>query len=239
METPFGELRVDTDTRDNLLCDHSDLFMSFPGHHDEEEHSLEMHMPYIAHLLSSIKPKNSQSNVQTGLDTIKILPIVVGAITKSMEFKIGEALKSLIAQDDTLIVVSSDFCHWGSRFGYQPRRSSQFDDISEDIEDMDREAMNIIERCDIDEFHRYLRRTKNTICGRHPIGVLLNALKVIPCIFSVRTDEIALDDKSSDAYEDTNPRKCHIRFVHYSQSNRCKSLRDSSVSYASALIYIE
>lgn len=35
--------------------------------------------------------------------------------------------------------------------------------------------MGIIEQLDPVSFSNYLRKYHNTICGRHPIGVLLNA----------------------------------------------------------------
>lgn len=34
--------------------------------------------------------------------------------------------------------------------------------------------MEIIERLAPDDFSAYLKKYKNTICGRHPIGVMLN-----------------------------------------------------------------
>jgi len=65
-----------------------------------------------------------------------------------------------------------------------------------------------------DEFQSYLARTKNTICGRHPIGVLLGAIK-------------ALEQEDGVA---------KLRFVRYEQSSQCFGIRDSSVSYASAYV---
>jgi MEMO1 family protein len=64
-------------------------------------------------------------------------------------------------------------------------------------------------------FATYLARTHNTICGRHPIGVLLGALAKIE--------------------EDEN-RPATLRFVRYEQSSQCFSVKDSSVSYASAFV---
>jgi MEMO1 family protein len=65
-----------------------------------------------------------------------------------------------------------------------------------------------------DKFSQYLTRTKNTICGRHPIGVLFGALTAV---------------------EDTglSPR---VKWVRYEQSSQCVDLSDSSVSYASAYV---
>jgi len=63
-------------------------------------------------------------------------------------------------------------------------------------------------------FTEYLARTKNTICGRHPIGVLLGALS-----------ELEKGGRSSE-----------VKWVRYEQSSKCFSIKDSSVSYASAYV---
>ena len=63
-------------------------------------------------------------------------------------------------------------------------------------------------------FAEYLTRTKNTICGRHPIGVLLGAL-------------VALEQEG---------RVPSLHWVRYEQSSACKNINDSSVSYASAYV---
>jgi hypothetical protein len=67
-------------------------------------------------------------------------------------------------------------------------------------------------------FARYLHRTKNTICGRHPIGVLLGALAAV---------ERERDDDTEDVW---------MQFVRYEHSSECESVEDSSVSYASAYV---
>lgn len=64
------------------------------------------------------------------------------------------------------------------------------------------------------DFAAYLTRTHNTICGRHPIGVLLGALT-------------ELEKKG---------RSAKIKWVRYEQSSKCFNIRDSSVSYASAYV---
>ena len=64
------------------------------------------------------------------------------------------------------------------------------------------------------EFAEYLQRTRNTICGRHPIGVLLGAL-------------------SSLQHQGYGP---VLQWVRYEQSSQCYNINDSSVSYASAYI---
>ncbi|KAG0002588.1 hypothetical protein BGZ80_005949 [Entomortierella chlamydospora] len=97
------------------------------------------------------------------------------------------------------------------------RISPESPKIFESIEKLDHEGMEKIEQQSHSAFCKYLSRTKNTICGRHPIGVLMAALETIK-----------EDNKTEDAYK--------IRFVHYSQSSSAISTSDSSVSYASAFV---
>lgn len=40
-------------------------------------------------------------------------------------------------------------------------------------------GMGIIEQLDPTSFTNYLKKYRNTICGRHPIGVLLNVSTII------------------------------------------------------------
>lgn len=75
-----------------------------------------------------------------------------------------------------------------------------------------------------DAFAVYLARTKNTICGRHPIGVLLGALSVV---------ETGNDGNAST---DGGSKTATIEWVRYEQSSQCREISDSSVSYASAYV---
>lgn len=79
--------------------------------------------------------------------------------------------------------------------------------------------MKLIENLDEKGFNKYLREYGNTICGRHPIGVLLQAVK-------------ALQINNSNLSPS-------IKFVKYAQSSQCQSLRDSSVSYAAASLVMD
>lgn len=70
-------------------------------------------------------------------------------------------------------MISSDFCHWGHRFRYQHYDPSK-GAIYQSITHLDKQGMDIIETLNPTTFTDYLRKYQNTICGRHPIGVLLN-----------------------------------------------------------------
>ena len=68
---------------------------------DEEEHSLEMHLPYIAKVMESKK------------GNFTIVPIFVGSIKSHQEQEYGQLLSPYLADPENLFVISSDFCHWG------------------------------------------------------------------------------------------------------------------------------
>jgi len=76
-------------------------------------------------------------------------------------------------------------------------------------------GMEHIENKDFDGFTDYLNETKNTICGRRPIGVLLNIIE---------------NSSLSGALK--------VRFVQYAQSSQVIDPSDSSVSYASGVVYV-
>jgi len=175
----------------------SGLFETMSPENDEAEHSLELHLPYICHVLGA----------RAGLT---VVPIVVGALSVDAEEAIGRLLAPYLRSEENAFVVSSDFCHWGSRFRYTFWDRSH-GDIDQSVEWLDREGMRIIEGGDPKEFRAYLDEYQNTICGRHPIAVLMHMLQ--NCGEGHRTE-----------------------FVRYAQSSRCKSPRDSSVSYAAAVI---
>ncbi|KAJ3508302.1 hypothetical protein NMY22_g16657 [Coprinellus aureogranulatus] len=224
--TPIGNLPLDLDTIEELRQTRKFTPMNLDD--DEAEHSLEMHLPYVR-------------KVFEGQD-IKIVPIVVGAISEESEAEYGALLSPYLAREDTFCVVSSDFCHWGSRFSYTfyypdptPNTSgikltrsiapSPSHPIHESIEKLDKEAIQILTippntATEAHEaFAKYLAKTKNTICGRHPIGVLFGALSAL--------------EKRGEGDGRVKPT---VKFVRYEQSSQCKTYSDSSVSYASAYV---
>jgi AmmeMemoRadiSam system protein B len=73
-------------------------------------------------------------------------------------------------------VISTDFCHWGSRFDFISYDKSA-GPISASIEALDRQGMFCITEQDATAFTSYLKQTGNTICGRHPVGVMLKAIE--------------------------------------------------------------
>ncbi len=134
--------------------------------------------------------------------------------------------------------VTQSLARSGGKKNFSPPKDSR--KIFESIRELDHEGMDLIEHGGHAAFCKYLSRTKNTICGRHPIGVLLAALE-------------DADDGDRASHSDRNAdmdgpggkmaRECYhhhrIQFVHYAQSSSVLSTSDSSVSYASAFVQHE
>ena len=198
-----------------------------PRDNDEEEHSLEMHLPYIYKRMEETFGPDS-----TRYPTI--VPLLVGDGQKAEEKETGKLLAPYLADTDTAFVVSSDFCHWGRRFSYtkyspdgsasslqnlssQPRAGGK--PIHETIKVVDQLAMDAIETGSHDAFVDNLKHTKNTVCGRHPIAVIMAAMEEL-------------------AKSGTEEGKLKFKFVRYERSNLVQGISDSSVSYAAAYAII-
>jgi len=150
--TPLGEIPLDV-AFIAALKKHP-LFRTLPPAH-RGEHSVQIELPLL----------------QVALGDFVLVPIVVGQLDLESAKKMGRILLGLI-DEKTLVVVSSDFTHYGPRFGYLP-----FDrDIAENLRKLDMGAYREIEKKDPSGFRGYVRRTGATICGRNPITVLLTML---------------------------------------------------------------
>ena len=79
---------------------------------DEAEHSGEMQLPYIHRLLQLAHPNTPESAYPP------LVPIMVGSTNPATEVALGKLLAPYIADASNAFILSSDFCHWGSRFGY-------------------------------------------------------------------------------------------------------------------------
>ena len=72
---------------------------------DEEEHSIEMHLPFVAKVMEG--------------QSFTIVPVLVGSLNTEKEALYGKLFSKYLADKDNAFVISSDFCHWGARFSYQ------------------------------------------------------------------------------------------------------------------------
>lgn len=205
IETPLGNLQVDLEETHKLLKEAPAYFKPWEDQQDdEEEHSLEMQYPYI------------YVTFKEYVKNIKVVCICVGQLSETAEQKMAQALSSRFSNRENLFIFSSDFCHFGSRFSYNKVDRTDIP-IHESIKNLDFRGIDIITKEKSHaSFAKYLRETKNTICGRHPIGVLLALMEIEKSVHHTEMD---------------------AQLFYYDQSSKCTSLKDSSVSYASIGVY--
>ncbi|GIJ82733.1 protein memo1 [Aspergillus pseudoviridinutans] len=221
---------------------------------DEDEHSIELHLPYIHRLLQLQHPAKRTSQYPP------LVPILVGSTSPSTEQAFGALLAPYLEDPSNVFVISSDFCHWGLRFSYTyyipqapkpgpklplsadalPQPSDDLDEFEEKIElvsaghslqrrdrinsrepaihesisAFDIATMAAIATGETENFLDAIQRTGNTVCGRHPIGVIMAAIE------ASKTRE----DGKTGAF----------RFIRYERSSDAVDVTDSSVSYVSA-----
>jgi MEMO1 family protein len=239
IETPLGNLLVDDEIRNELLQlssssanKHKYSFSIMTKSQDEHEHSGEMQYPFIAHVLQKAREEQMKRG-EAESKQITVTPIMCGSLSTSDETAYGTLLAPILHRPHVITIVSTDFCHWGRRFSYQPVADKTNVPIYEFIAQMDRRGMDIIESQQPGAFASYLKETGNTICGRHAIGVWL-------C--SVATIDESMDlGKSTDIINQDNAthtkqyRGLLVQFIKYAQSSKAHSLADSSVSYGAAI----
>ncbi len=182
--TPLGEVPLDTAFIQRLLK--YEPFEVVPYAHDGE-HSVQIQLPWLQTVLGGC---------------LKLVPIVVGQLDRNTMKLVGRVLSRTIGPE-TLVVVSSDFTHYGPNYNYVPFK----DDVPANLKKLDMGAWQKIADKDFKGFCDYVERTKDTICGRNAIGVLLAML----------------------------PKDAQVRLLHYDTSGNISGDYTNSVSYLAAV----
>ena len=202
--TPLGDIPIDLKGVKQLLELKSKNFFVLDERTDEEEHSIEMEAPFLKHMFGS--------------KDFELIPIVMGMNGYERNLEIANDLFSLFDDDKTLFIISSDFCHWGKRFGFVYYDKS-FSTIWESTENLDKAGVELIKKFDSKSFSDFIQKYKNTICGRGPITIMLGMFEI---------------------YKKKNPDKTFKgELCEYKQSGKVTSMDDSAVSYAAITCSIE
>ena len=163
-QTPFGPVLVAEDLARRIVAVSGDVVEYPPAH--GREHSLEMQLPFLVHLLPDVP----------------IVPMVMGYQDRETAFALGDALASAIAnrpvaegaadrrggspapptRGRVLLVASSDLSH------YQDASTAQT---------MDAVVLREVERLDPDGLMQALEREPHHACGGGPIVAVLHAAR--------------------------------------------------------------
>jgi len=176
-ETPLGSIPVDVAAVDALLkCP---VVTEQPAPH-KTEWSCENQLPFL----------------QRALKDFRMIELFVGDLTDDERTVLADAVRPL-ADSGTLLVASSDFTHYGPNFGYVPFR----DNIPKNLQALNNMAVHRIVQIDLPGWKKHLTQTRDTICGRNPIGLLL---KIVEPWEDVQAAAVAADSSGRQTGDWTN-----------------------------------
>jgi len=187
-QTPLGQIKiaeVNKELVDNELFElRSDVF--------DNEHALEIELPWL----------------QTVLDEFELIPIIIGSDNSYEQLQaISQTIRDLLT-DKTLLVVSTDFLHYGPNYNYVPF----IDNLPENIQQIDEQAFTYIQVKDGLGFYNYIKDSGATIDGMTIIPVALE-------IFS-NSEVVKLKyETSGNLFGDYTNSVSYAAFSFYEQTN--------------------
>ena len=153
-KTPLGLVNLNNGICNNLV-NNPPFIGTFKNAH-KREHSLEVQLPFLQTVLG---------------DDFELIPVLISRLNSEEVDFIADKLRPLI-DEDTLIVVSSDFTHYGHGYDYVPFKK----DVEANIRQLDHGAIERILALDLEGFFRYKGATGITACGFMPISVMMKIL---------------------------------------------------------------
>ena len=158
-QTPLGKIKIAEEAKKLV---NNKLFQQNLAA-EEPEHAIEVELPFL----------------QMVLNDFTILPILIGSDNNYEELMQISAELQKIVDDQTLIVISTDFTHYGPNYGYTPFKNGE---QKEKIAEIDNRAFDLIKKMDAQGFYNYVHDSSVTIDGGTAIPVGLQLLKNIEVI---------------------------------------------------------
>jgi len=159
-ETPLGRVPVRLDIVRRLL--NEGLFSDNREAH-ADEHSVEIQLPLLQRVFAA--------EIAHGAG---IVPALIGEVDGREAGLIARSLANALAgEKNPLVIVSTDFTHYGRRFGYTPFRAADKADARAKLKKLDYGAIEYILKKDVSGFSRYVDETGITICGAGAVKAAL------------------------------------------------------------------
>ena len=143
-QTPFGAVPVAGDLASAVVSASREV-REHPAAHGRE-HSLELQLPFVAHLLTGVP----------------IVPLVMGYQDRATAFALGDALAAVVEEAGTsvLLVASSDLSHY-----HDARTAAK----------MDADVLRRVEQLDADGLMETLEEEPRHACGGGPMVSVMRA----------------------------------------------------------------
>ena len=154
--TPLGSIAIDREWIDRLA-------LLAPVVRNDRVHAAE-HSAQIEYPLLQLALKAG----------FTVVPLVMGSFGRDQMAMCARALARLM-DDKTLLVVSSDFTHYGDDFSYAPYGTGGGEEVRARVASVDGEAFSLAAKRDADGFAAFVKKTGATICGHVPIELALRA----------------------------------------------------------------
>ena len=158
VNTPFGPVKFSKKLHDRLSALPGSKFVA-AAH--PVEHAIDIQLPLIKYFLPDCE----------------VGAMLVGQWNFSEEAdlalftKFAEAFRAVL-DDKTLVILSTDFTHYGDNYGYVPFT----DDVENNLNKLDRDLFQCFAKNDNRAWAEILDKTKATVCGASCMHLLLAAL---------------------------------------------------------------
>lgn len=157
IETPLGLIKAaEFDTEDTLFIKEDETV--------QIEHSAEMFFPFIKHYLPDVE----------------LLVFILPRISSPDELqKISKIISQEIDynSETDLIIASSDFTHYGPRFGYTPFDNNDLSKVEESVKALDEKYALLLAKGSINEIYKQIEIDNPTICGIYPAMLAASMMK--------------------------------------------------------------
>lgn len=150
LATPAGDVNVDIPLQDKIAALADGRMIHRSDIPLKSEHAMEVELPLI----------------QEFFPELPVVPIITGQFGAELAEIIADRIAGVIP-DDYLMVISSDFTHYGRDFNYLPFTG----DVRGNLKKLDLEGAEKIASGVVGEFQQFLDRTGATICGA--AGIML------------------------------------------------------------------
>ena len=181
-QTPLGDIALDLAAVAELRKDA--LVHASPTAHDGE-HSIEMQLPMLQQALAP---------------GWKLVPVLVSDLDRAGYAAAAELLRSL-ADDQTLIVASGDFTHYGEGFDYRPFPADG--EVATRLRELDLGAVAHLVGHDPGGFADYRLATGITACAFAPASILANLAgdsSAVEVVSYYTSADVTGDRRSSVSY---------------------------------------